>query len=77
MVHICLQVGEEKPDFTPALGLQEEPLVIPKNEKQSYQECQCFRKAEQYVDDAVLFVLFGASFFLAFSLLTLDLQTHS
>ncbi|TNN43198.1 hypothetical protein EYF80_046609 [Liparis tanakae] len=34
VVHVGLQVGQEEPDLSLALGLQEEPLVVPKNKKQ-------------------------------------------
>jgi len=35
VVHVGLQVGQEEPDLALALGLQEEPLVVPKNKKQT------------------------------------------
>ena len=32
VLHVCLQIGQEKPDLSFVLGLQEEPLVIPTTE---------------------------------------------
>lgn len=51
MVHVCLQIGQEKPDFAPALGLEEEPLVIPKNKNKLIKNVNIerFYQTTQYV----------------------------